>query len=361
MCYCAEERLDRVPFESLIPTRPEAHEAKKALITGFNTDVEHDGVTYHVQTEDKGLETPLILSLVYTGGEILASKRVRYDDLVASGFDERVLADRLQRQHKLICAAIRAGRLEELKKMSERESASRSAARKEAAPSPALPVEPVEPLEPLPVEPLPSEPELLPVEVSAPAYPDEPHPIELMPSQPLELPSLPTDLPPPAPAVSIPALLKKSSSRRPSAGRNSKRLTPPPAQPAQSAPPTAPTPRRPSPKPVPEFAYGEAPTSEALRLSLIDEKNYRGGDHLILRAHVAHGTEGRDPLSGAEVIVKILGSTFRPLILQTQTGADGIATFSIQLPHFRSGRAAILIRATSGGYEAELRRIIQQG
>ena len=45
------------------------------MITGFNTDIEHGGVTYHVQTEDKGLETPLILSLVYVGGAIIASKR----------------------------------------------------------------------------------------------------------------------------------------------------------------------------------------------------------------------------------------------------------------------------------------------
>jgi len=48
------------------------------VITGYNTDVEHDGVVYHVQTEDKGLETPFILSLVYSGGAILASKRSRY-------------------------------------------------------------------------------------------------------------------------------------------------------------------------------------------------------------------------------------------------------------------------------------------
>ena len=81
------------------------------MITGFNTDIEFEGVTYHVQTEDKGLDTPLILSLVYVGGAIIAAKRTPYQDLVAGGFDESVLAERLQRQHKLICAAIRAGRM----------------------------------------------------------------------------------------------------------------------------------------------------------------------------------------------------------------------------------------------------------
>ena len=70
------------------------------MITGFNTDIEHDGVVYHVQTEDKGLDTPIILSLVYAGGTILASKRSPYEDLIAEGFSDEVLAERLKRQHQ---------------------------------------------------------------------------------------------------------------------------------------------------------------------------------------------------------------------------------------------------------------------
>ena len=92
------------------------------MITGFNTDIDFDGVTYHVQTEDKGLDTPLILSLVYQHGTILASKRSPYEDLIADGFDESVLTERLQRQHKLICAAIKAGRIEDLKRMTMKNS-----------------------------------------------------------------------------------------------------------------------------------------------------------------------------------------------------------------------------------------------
>ena len=90
------------------------------MITGFNTDIEHEGIVYHVQTEDKGLESPLLLSLVYVGGAILAAKRSRYEDLIATGFDEDVLSKRLKRQHQLICAAIRAGRIAELKRMGAR-------------------------------------------------------------------------------------------------------------------------------------------------------------------------------------------------------------------------------------------------
>lgn len=92
------------------------------MITGFNTYIEYQGVTYHVQTEDKGTSTPLILSLVYNGGTIFASKRSHYDDLLLKSFDEKVLAEHLQRQHNLICAAIGSGRIEDLKRMSMKTS-----------------------------------------------------------------------------------------------------------------------------------------------------------------------------------------------------------------------------------------------
>ena len=81
----------------------------------------------------------------------------------------------------------------------------------------------------------------------------------------------------------------------------------------------------------------------------------------MLRVRVENGDEHRHAVPDAEVIVKILGSTFRPLILQARTATDGIAAFRMVIPHFRSGRAAILIRVTAGGVDAELRRIIAQG
>ncbi len=147
------------------------------MITGYNTDVEHDGVVYHVQTEDKGLDTPLILSLVYVGGAILASKRSLYHDLIAEGFDEGALADRLQRQHKLICAAIHAGRIEDLKRMSQpRDGAELSPV---APPTPTVQQTPAsEPSDepPVPVVVLPEEPAVQaePLAPPAPAIPAPP-------------------------------------------------------------------------------------------------------------------------------------------------------------------------------------------
>ena len=80
------------------------------MVTGFNTDVEHDGKVYHVQTEDKGTHNPVIETLIYMGGEILAARRTSYADLVKSGIDEREVADRIESQHNRMILDIRDGK-----------------------------------------------------------------------------------------------------------------------------------------------------------------------------------------------------------------------------------------------------------
>src|SRR5215471_16533962 len=84
------------------------------MITGFNTDVQHGGRVYHVQTEDRGQEHPFFESLVYVGGTIVAKKRTPYSEQVDQGATEEAIAQLLRRQHQVVIAAIKAGRIEEL-------------------------------------------------------------------------------------------------------------------------------------------------------------------------------------------------------------------------------------------------------
>ena len=255
------------------------------MITGYNTDVEHDGVIYHVQTEDKGLETPLILSLVYSGGAILASKRSPYGDLIASGFSDEALSERLKRQHLLICAAIHAGRVGDLKRMGGAESELASVESPGAVAAPPT-LEAEETIQTV-AEQLAGTP---------PAFQAEPHPADTY---------------------------------------------------------TIHDQRRQSP--LGEFGK----EAEGLRITLLQERAFRAGDSLTLRILVSHlSGQSEKPMNGAVVSVKVLGTTFRPLIYSMKTQPDGIATVSAQIPKFTSGRAAILIRALAGGSETELRRVI---
>lgn len=82
------------------------------MVTGFNTDVEHDGKVYHVQTEDKGLQNPVIETLIYMGGEILASRRASYADLIPRGGGESEIALRIESQHNRMILDIRAGKFD---------------------------------------------------------------------------------------------------------------------------------------------------------------------------------------------------------------------------------------------------------
>ena len=82
------------------------------MITGFNTDVKYRGVVYHVQTEDKGPVNPLIESLVYKGGEILASRRLPYSDLVKTREDEATITRLMEDQHKGMMLEVKRGRFD---------------------------------------------------------------------------------------------------------------------------------------------------------------------------------------------------------------------------------------------------------
>jgi len=80
------------------------------MVTGFNTDVQHGAKTYHVQTEDKGLQNPIIETLIYVGGEILAARRTSYADLLSKGISGKEIAERIETQHNRMIVDIREGR-----------------------------------------------------------------------------------------------------------------------------------------------------------------------------------------------------------------------------------------------------------
>ena len=83
------------------------------MITGFNTDVDHGGRVFHVQTEDKGLQNPVVESLVYSGGEIITSRRTSYEELTENGqFSEDTVLSRMEAQHQALIRDICNGKFD---------------------------------------------------------------------------------------------------------------------------------------------------------------------------------------------------------------------------------------------------------
>jgi hypothetical protein len=283
------------------------------VITGFNTDIEHDGVVYHVQTEDKGLDTPIILSLVYSGGTILASKRAPYEDLIASGFSDEVLAERLKRQHRLICAAIHSGRIDDLKKMTR-------SAREQAAPvAEAVTTAPV-------AEEFEIEDE---VEERQPVV--EEFEFEYGP--------ITQEWTPPTPRVEEPVVenVEETTTEFEVAAADEFDADQQGSE---------------------EQALAEV-APDGLVITMLDDEEFFANEKYILRVLITDRVSGDEtPLPSAVVSIKILGTTFRPLIYSLKTERDGVATVVTQIPAFTSGRAAVLVRAVAKDQAAELRRII---
>jgi hypothetical protein len=281
------------------------------VITGFNTDIEHDGVIYHVQTEDKGLDTPIILSLVYAGGTILASKRAPYQDLIAEGFSDEVLAERLKRQHRLICAAIHSGRINDLKKMS---------GRVKEAPSPKEVVETTATQ---------GEASEVEVETAPPPAAEEGFEIEYWP--------MTQEWAPPPPREEVEMADESEMARY---------------EPVEAALESV------EAEEVQELEL-ETVLPDGLYINILDDEEFYSGKRYTLRVLVTNVTDGDEkPLSNVAVSVKVLGTTFRPLIFTLKTESDGVASIATEIPQFTSGRAAVLVRAVAKDQAAELRRLI---
>ena len=331
------------------------------MITGFNTDIPYDGVTYHVQTEDKGLDTPLILSLVYVGGAIIASKRTPYADLISKGFDEVQLTERLQRQHKLICAAIKSGRVEDLKRMggsaqSEAEALTggRKAAparRKKADASAEAP----ESVESATQDAVTAAGTVPPAEAPPVLPPPAPPPAEAAPP-PAEV------LAKPEPDIVIISTLADDMGSmdyyRIAPTRETAAAPPEPDAAPQAPPATVPA------VPVLDAEVIEEPEedlSDEIYLSLLDDEGeFRAGQLVTIKIYVGRGTYGQRPVGQASLTVKVLGTSFRPIIVSTETDEHGVGIVRALLPRFSSGRAAIIIRAVANDASAEMRRIIHQ-
>ncbi len=81
------------------------------MLPGFNHNLRHQGAIFHIQTEDNGLQNPYVVTHVFMGGNVIATRRASYQKFISKpGLREIVLAI-MKEQHKEMMKDLVHGRV----------------------------------------------------------------------------------------------------------------------------------------------------------------------------------------------------------------------------------------------------------
>ena len=119
------------------------------MLVGFNHNITYKGAQLHIQTEDSGVKNPHIITLLYRGGNILASKKTSYADIIKMDNLEQVVEELMKEQHKDMLRRLKGGEFDARLGLTGAPAASPSAA--PPAPDPAQPEAPPAQAEPEPL------------------------------------------------------------------------------------------------------------------------------------------------------------------------------------------------------------------
>jgi hypothetical protein len=80
------------------------------MLSGINTDIPYNGTVYHVQTEDGGVENPVITTILFCGGAIRSTKKNSYKDVLQSDSLNDIIREMMKEQHKAMIRELAAGK-----------------------------------------------------------------------------------------------------------------------------------------------------------------------------------------------------------------------------------------------------------
>jgi hypothetical protein len=83
------------------------------MIVGFNHNITYKGVSFHVQTEDSGIQKPHLVTLLYHGGTIITSQKTIYADIIKVDNLEQVVEELAKEQHKGMLKKLTHGEFDE--------------------------------------------------------------------------------------------------------------------------------------------------------------------------------------------------------------------------------------------------------
>jgi len=83
------------------------------MLSGFNTNVSHRTVLFHVQSEDSGRNHPHIITHLYHRGTIIASEKSSYADRLGADDLPNVVKELMEKQHKAVLRRLVSGQFDD--------------------------------------------------------------------------------------------------------------------------------------------------------------------------------------------------------------------------------------------------------
>lgn len=102
----SQPQIDSVPDSTRSPASPQL---------GFNSEIEHKGRPFHVQTEDSGIDHPRVVTHLFAGGgRVIATRKSDYSACVGTTSYPHLVKELILIQHRDMCARLRSGEYDDL-------------------------------------------------------------------------------------------------------------------------------------------------------------------------------------------------------------------------------------------------------
>jgi hypothetical protein len=87
--------------------------SKDKMLVGYNTNISYKDNIYHIQTEDRGQDNPIIVTLLYSKGKILVSQKTNYAHIVGDPDYKEKMRRLMKEQHDNMIKELLAGKCSE--------------------------------------------------------------------------------------------------------------------------------------------------------------------------------------------------------------------------------------------------------
>ena len=81
------------------------------MVTGINSDIDYNGKLYHVQTEDGGINNPIILTRIFCSGVLVTTRKTSYVYLLDMDGFKDVVENLMKEQHNEMIQEIQNGKM----------------------------------------------------------------------------------------------------------------------------------------------------------------------------------------------------------------------------------------------------------